>query len=755
MTDASRRSAPAWAVTALLSVTLLAGCNSGGSSSQSSAKAPEPPPVLEAPSPGHAHDLDMQLHWRAAAVRQVLPPLDQPSAYRQQPELVALDGEAHRGLLLLPSLNGAASVATFRVHIPATADCELVTWAAIDPTAQDPTDGVDFGVEVGESEPRAEAMHFERLPPGKSGAWHRVRVDLAPYRGRVVWIVLATRDARDRRGDRLIWGDPRIRLKSSPDAPLVVDLGEVDAMAIRPSSTPWSEMNVFKAYYLFKDEDAASTFPASIPAARPWVRSLRLFSSLGGNSGPTLARDYEAQMGKNPSADSRRERTWAEAYEFFHDGPEWAPTAVRERFDWAPYDRMLDRAAATGLPLHIHMAGAPELFTGGRGWYPSYHYNELPIVDEGGWKAYVDAVFAHLAARPWFRDAHFSFFSEPNCMWVEYDGSSRHFGYQGDAQQYARQYLWTWQAMRPYVRPEQLHLGPWVVEPDHGNPVIDNLPTFLDALRAEFERSGEPLPPWSGFAFNLYETPQLALDGFAEYKLAYVRQLVAHTFPDRELPIRLDEIGIHPLLGMEFEHDTSVPLVSTRWARAWQAEMLALLVDEGIAQAGPWFVATESPAYFAYLAATHVAGTLDVARSGEHVLTLRDADRPRPARVAVELASNSAERVGILRSADGSDDSLRVALWQFPRFPETDARLVQTPPRPVTVRLPRAPHGWRVTVTAPQGALLPQAGAAETFTVATAGGDASVDRVEMTVTDQLTLDLEPAGVMMIDARRMP
>jgi len=30
-----------------------------------------------------------------------------------------------------------------------------------------------------------------------------------------------------------------------------------------------------------------------------------------------------------------------------------------------------------------------------------------------------------------------------------------------------------------------------------------------------------------------------------------------------------------------------------------------------------------------------------------------------------------------------------------------------------------------------------------------------VDRVEMTVTDQLTLDLEPAGVMMIDARRMP
>ncbi len=713
--------------------------------------------MLEAPSAGHAHDLDLQLHWRAAAVRQVLPPLDRPSAYRQQPELVTFEGEAHRGLLLLPSLHGAASVASFRVHIPTGADCELVTWAAIDPTAQDPTDGVDFGVDVGEAEPRPERIRFERLPAGKSAAWHEVRVDLAPYRGRVVWITLATRDGGNRRGDRLIWGDPRIRLKADPHVAFVVDLGRTDTAAVRPAALPWSEMNVFKAYYLFKDEDAASTFPASIPAGRPWVRSLRLFSTLGGNFGPTLARDYAAQMGKNPSADSPRERAWAETYEFFHDGPDWTGTPVDDRFDWTAFDRLLDRAAATGLALHVHMAGAPELFTGGRGWYPSYHYNELPIVDEQGWKTYVDAVFAHLATRPWFADAHFSFFSEPNCMWVEYDGSSRHFGYQGDAGQYARQYLWTWQAMRPHVRPGQLHLGPWVVEPDHDDPVVDNLPRFLDALRAAFAGAREPLPPWSAFSFNLYETPQLALDNFAEYKIAYVRQLLARAFPDRDLPVRLDEIGIHPLLDMEFAHDTSVALTSTRWAAAWQAEMLALLIDQGIAQAGPWYVVTDSPTYFAYLAATHVVGALDLVRSGDHGLALRESDRPPQGRVVVELASDSAERIGMLRSVEGSGETLRVALWQFPRFPETDARLARTPPRPVTVRFPRAPHGWQVTLLGPRGASLPEPGPGEreAVTVVTAGGTATADRVEMTVADTLTLDLEPAGVVMIDARRIP
>ena len=73
-------------------------------------------------------------------------------------------------------------------------------------------------------------------------------------------------------------------------------------------------------------------------------------------------------------------------------------------------------------------------------------------------------------------------------MWVSSDGSARHLGYQGDAEQYARQYVSTWQAMQRYVGPGQVHFGPWVIEPDPGNPVVDNVREFLRALRREFAR---------------------------------------------------------------------------------------------------------------------------------------------------------------------------------------------------------------------------------------------------------------------------
>jgi hypothetical protein len=744
-------------VVVLLALPLLpTACESSRQQSPAPSRTAAEVVTLDAPSPRDPRDLDLHLHWRDARVSQVLPPLDATSAFRQHPEVVALDGAAHRALLLLPSLNGEPSVAQFRVRLPETGTCELVAWTAIDPTAQDPTDGVEYGIGVGESDPNALAIRFERLAAGKSSAWHEVHVDLAPYRGRSVWIVLAARESGDRRGDRLLWGDPRIRLAVSPAVPVVIDLGARDDATRRPRALPWSEVNVFKAYYLFKDEDAASTFPKSIPVALPWAHSLRLFSSLGGNSGPTLARDYEAQMGKNPSADSRRERRWAEEYEFFRDGPEWRSTPIAARFDWSAYDRMLDRAAATGLRLHVHMGGAPELFTGERGWYPSYHYNELPVVDETGWKEYVQHVFAHLASKPWFASAHFSVFSEPNCMWIEYDGSVRHFGYHGDAEQFARQYLWTWQAMKPYLRAGQLHLGPWVVEPDRANPVVDNLPLFLERLRTEFERAHEPFPPWSGFAFNVYETPQLALDGIAEYKIAYVRRLLAREFPDFDLPVRFDEIGVHPLVSMEFERDTGVALLSTRWALAWHAEMLALLVDERIQQAGPWYVAPDSPAYLAYLAATHVLGALDLSIAPGGTLTVGDGEGERRDDVSVRLASRSAERVGAIWSTDRDGDAIRLVLWHFPRFAETDDRLARSPrSQPVTVLLPSAPHGWRVTLMGPRGVRFPAEAAARHDRVTLASGGAQIDHAELTAADQLTLEIDPASMVMLDAERLP
>jgi hypothetical protein len=729
---------------------LLAACRS-----ERAATPPGPAPsptavsLLEAPSAARPHDLDLHLHWRAAAVRQTLPELDLPSAFRQHPEFVSLDGEAHRSLLLLPSLDGVPSLASFRVRLSERDACELVTWIALDPLAHDPSDGVDFAVGVGEGEPTAEALHFERLPGAKSRAWRQIRVDLAPWRGRTVWITLAARERGNRAGDRLLWGDPRVRLVVDSSAPVDVDLGADDAAARRITAVPWSEVNVFKAYYLFKEDDAASKYPRSISLQLPWARSLRLFSSLGANWGPSLERDYEQQMGHNPSADSRREQSWARQYEFFRDGPEWASSPIAARFDWGAYDGLLDRAATTGMGLHIHMSGAPELFTGGRGWYPSYHFNELPVVDEAGFKAYIDAVFAHLASRPWFPTAHFSFFSEPNAMWTEYDGATRHFGYQGDAEQYARQYVWTWQAMRPYVAPGQIHLGPWVVEPDPGDRVSDNLPTFLRTLRAEFEHQRETLPPWSAFAFNVYETAQLALDGMVEHKIAYVRRLVADVFPGVDLPLRIDEIGIHPLLLNAFEHDAGVPLASTRWAAAWQAEMLALLVDQHIQQAGPWWIAPTARAYLAYVAASHVLGAVDLDVSAAHVAKPHAVDgATRP--VVVHLAAESAARVGVLASRN-TDGGVRAALWQLPRFATTDARLADAAPtRRVRLRLPVSPHGWRVTIVAASDVRLPAGEPAERLRLEWTP-DVELDRVQLAADDHVDLDVDPASLYLIDA----
>ena len=717
---------------------------------------PSPPRAaapLRAPSTRDPRDLDLHLHWRAAEVHQTLRDVDAQWSFRQYSDVIVLGGEAHRSLLLLPSRDGSAATASFPIAVPADGECELVAWVALEPGAGVYSDGVDFAVAFGDADAfDAPAVSGRLDHPDHATEWREVRLDLAPYRGRTLRMTLAARDRGSTSGDWLLWGDPRVRL-TSRGTPVAIDLRHSDDGVRRPGTVPWSEVNVFKAYALFNAEEVARRRPDAIAKAIPWARSLRLFSSLGGNWGPTLEREYDRQIGQNASVDSRWERRWAARYEFFRQEPELADRPIAERFTWDEFDRLFDGVAATGLRPHVHLAGVPEPFTGGRGEYPSYHYNELPVVDEAGWKEYVDRVFAHLATRPWFRDAHFSFFSEPNCMWVSSDGSARHLGYQGDAEQYARQYVSTWQAMQRYVGPGQVHFGPWVIEPDPGNPVVDNVREFLRALRREFARRHEALPPWSAFAFNLYETPQLALDGFAEYKIAYVRQLLKDEFPDVELPIRLDEIGVHPLLAIAFERAGAGSLGATRWMVAWQAEMMALLLEERIQQAGPWLSAYDTPAYFAAVALTHAAGGLEYHVSPAGQLRLDETTNADGGEVAVRVAARSAERVGYAWSSR-ADGSLRAAVWQLPRFATSDPRLAADPLRvPVTLRLPAAADGWDVAVTAlddPElgGETPPQ----RLKIVGATTTPIELVRRETVVRDTLDVALRPAAVVMIDAR---
>jgi len=648
---------------------------------------PPSPPPLRGPARERERDLDLQFHWRAATVCQERHALEHDAGFRPFENLVVLRGQGHRVLLLLPSIGGATSLAQYQVELSDDVDAELVTAVAIEPSAAAKSDGVDVGVTVTAERALADpsTLSFARLLPEETKAgWRELRIDLTAHRGKTVWITLASRERGDRSGDWLLWGDPRVIVKQP--AELHVDATAAGAAAepkhVRTlDRVPWSEANVFKAYSGFNDaSEAARSSAGWVPRVFPWVDSLRLFSSLGGNFGPTLLRDYASQMGHNPTHDSSEEQRWAQRYEFFHEGPEWAATPIEERFAWQSFDQLMSRVEASGVALHVNLAGAPEVFTGDRGHYHTYHYNEMPVVDEVGWKTYVDEVFTHLAAQPWYDSARFSFFSEPNCRWIKSDGTVAKFGYQGDAAQYARQYLWTWQAMKPHVAPGQVHLGPFVAEPDPAVPVADNLGEFVGALREEFARQGEPLPPWSAFAFNIYESPQLAIDHFASYKIDAVRQLLDAELPGVALPLRFDEVGIHPLIASAFANAGVPSFDGSRWAAAWHAEMLALLVEQRIQIGSPWlFVQMQRP--FASYALLSLATSLfDTAPQATDTLALVRREPRAASSVHVRLGSRSADRAGYAWSRDAGG-ATRVALWHIPRFPVSDERLREDPTR--------------------------------------------------------------------------
>src|SRR5262249_47039629 len=152
-------------------------------------------------------------------------------------------------------------------------------------------------------------------------------------------------------------------------------------------------------------------------------------------------------------------------------------------------------------------------------------------------------------------------------------------------------------------------------------------------------------------------------------------------FPEIDLPIRLDEIGVHPLLDMAFEHAGAGSLAGTRWKVAWQAEMLAFLLEERIAQAGPWLVSYDAPAYFASLALTYAAGGIDYRIASDARLIVDGEREGEGEGVSVHVAARDAERVGYAWSRRRADGGLRIAVWQFPRFATTDGRLAEDPTR--------------------------------------------------------------------------
>jgi hypothetical protein len=530
-------------------------------------------------------------------------------------------------------------------------------------------------------------------------------------------------------------------------------------------AVPWAAATVFKTYSLFNESAARYLPPERIAQLYPWLTSVRILSALGGNWGPSLARDYETQMSQNPHSDSRWEREWASRYEFFRDGADGAPRPVAEQFDWREFDVLNATAAATGLELHLNMAGAPERFTGRTGHYASYHFNELPVVDEQAWKEYVATLFTHLAAQPWFGRTGFSFFSEPNCRWISHDGSVKHMGYQGNAEQYARQYLWTWQAMRAPLGPAPLYLGPWVVEPDPGEPIVNNLPVYLRAITRAFAAAGEPLPPWSAFSFNLYETPQLALDNFASYKIAAVRRMLAEELPGRTLPLRIDELGVHPIVSGAFQQATGVQLATTRWEATWHADMLALLVDQHIERAASWYPVNmlyppdqRLTAFAAYFFLSRVGRVVDytIGSGGTLDISATPSAGGAAGEVGVRVASHTQDRVGWMSSVDASAQSIRIAAWHHPRHMATDEQLATAAlAQQLEIRLPPQGDGARRVRVLGYEDQKPfasdAAGSLRTVAITSFPGLPKLAIHELEARDRVTLTLAPGDLYLVEA----
>lgn len=721
-------------------------------------------PTLRAPASPDEPDLDLHHEWRAARVRQRVAERHKDWAFRPFTEFVVLNGVGHRALLLLPSQHGEVSTASFKIAVAPESDAELVAYAALFPKFAPDSNGVDLSVAIaeGDGHPEDVSFTFERLPGGTvPHDWREIRVDLAPWQGKTVWIVLATRDADGRHSDWLLWGDPRVRPKRRA-APVVVDLADPASLARRPRGVPWSGATVFKTYSLFSATGAHYGDPKWLGTAFPWLDSLRFLSGLGGNYGPTLARE-DAEKARTSNEPKNFETDVAGRYEFYRDdGAATGPIAPR--FDWKDFDALNASVAASGLAPTFNLAGAPERFTGGTGHYPTYRFNELVITDEAAWREYVRTLVGHLAEQPWYDRATLSFFSEPNCVWVEADGQVRKVGFQGDAAAYARQYLWTWQAMAPVVGTAKVHLGPFVVETARSSEAADNLGEYLRAITGAFAKADEPLPPWSAFAFNLYETPHIGLENFATDKIGHAREVLADVLGRADLPIAIEELGIHPILSAAFQDATSVQLGTTHWEMAWHAEMAALLLEQNVSVAASWYpmLMIYPPkqalrAYASYVFASIVAGSVTWSGTAEGTLSVaRAAPGTPPRELGVRLATRHTDRVGVLAADDPAGPAHRLVVWSYPRFLATDPRVaIGASAEQVEIRLPaRAAGAWRVRILgyeddvplASEDGVTQKRLAFPTF----AGLPGFVLR-ELAATDRVTLTVAPGALFLVTA----
>jgi hypothetical protein len=382
----------------------------------------------------------------------------------------------------------------------------------------------------------------------------------------------------------LLWQRP-------PATTTIIDL-EVDVRArigrVRPI---WDETNLWKLHSMFgaSHADPARWWgPGWMRRHAPWIRYARLLAALGGNYAPAIAPwcDHGSAAPEHPDTQTQE------------CGKDGVPgSAARDELvrevegatvvDYTPFRVAVERVLRSGVRPHLNLSAAPAAFTGGSTDFTHYHWNAAPIQDYAGWSAFVTGAFravADLHPERW----RVSITNEPNCLTlVGWLGDVRHVGFAGTPEDYARTFVTSARAIRSVAPGIALHAGNYVTSTTF--PGEDNLLTYLRFLRDAFAADGEQR--WDDLAamsLSLYETRDTSLYDLVPVRVARLER-AARDAGLAPLPIRVDELDVHPTISDAFEATTHQRLDRTAFAASWHAEAIRELVDTGrVIAVAPW-----------------------------------------------------------------------------------------------------------------------------------------------------------------------
>lgn len=536
----------------------------------------------------------------------------------------------------------------------------------------------------------------------------------APRSARTLVLETESGPAHDTRCDWAVWAEPTVSCGGASNAASgvapAVPTGrilEIPAGSGSVITTAWDEINVWKLYAFFGPMGAKARHAAQEPdwliRRLPWLTHVRVLAALGGNTCRHIRSSCEHSERTvdhpfdPPCWEGRDGR--AAAYELLQD--ENPP-----RVDAAVWGAALDDLLRSGVKPHLNLSAAPCLLTGGEHHYRDYHWNQVPVADHDGYEALL-RVFAeqvrHRGAGPEWR---LSIVNEPNCLWIARPpGSSRfaspevaHIGFLGDATNYAAQFASTARLLRELLPGIRLHIGNFTIGGKY--PLEDNLAEYLGALAPALDHAGVPVSDLSAISFSIYESPQHGLDDLPAYKFGIVDRARGPASAFRDLPIKLDEVEIHPLVAQQFQSNTGEDIDATRWAAMWHADMAAMAIDTGVRSLAPWLgrlipddeLEQPLPKYWSYALLSLVTGQA-IAPDGPlakvaalHPPTERNGAAPRL--LALHRAAEDRDGLGWLVTREPESGVVWVALWRHAQTPVADATADTQPSLDVLITAP-------------------------------------------------------------------